>query len=71
MTPALLQDALVTIVAAGAVSLIVRRVLMIGRQKPQGACGSCPSSRGVCSPAAPALGGSEVKTLTLHLVRKH
>jgi hypothetical protein len=70
MTPELLQDAVVTVAALGAVSLIVRRVVVLGRQKTQGTCASCPSSRGTCAPTAPTASQPVVQPVKLHLLRK-
>jgi hypothetical protein len=50
--PILLQDVIVTLVALGAVGVLIRRLVDVARPKPSApACGSCATSK-TCAPAA-------------------
>jgi hypothetical protein len=70
MTSALLQDGLVTIIALGALSLIVRRIVALGRPTPtRNGCGSCGSTR-QCAPTGRGSAGAEPQHISVQLHRK-
>jgi hypothetical protein len=64
--PELLQDIVVTIVAAGAAGIIIRRVTGVVRSPKGGAlpCANCPSARRATQSKVPAT-SPDVKPLTL------
>ena len=48
------QHALVSLVALGAVAIRFRRLTGVGRPASTAGCAKCPSAPGSCHPAAPA-----------------
>lgn len=64
---ALLQDAVVTAVALGAASIILRRLVSFARPKAgESPCGSCGSGRSGCATATRPASDPQVRPLVLH-----
>lgn len=65
MTGALLQDAVVTLVAMGAVAIVLRRAFGFFRTDRAPACANCPSSRQATRTAC-AAGATPAGSATTH-----
>jgi hypothetical protein len=69
--PELLQDAIVTAVALGALAFLVRRVFGLvraGRTEPR--CASCPSATNACAPRSARARSHEPVPVQLVVSRK-
>jgi hypothetical protein len=70
MSVDLLQDAVVTVAALGAGSLVLRRLFGFVRPAAKPGCASCPSARGDCATPAATEPPSSPATHPLILVRR-